>query len=293
MKAIWERIAAAPISWGVSEVPTWGHQMPPQRVFDEMRSLGFLASELGSNGYFANDDKVAGELKVGGFSIIAGFVPVTFRFPEGMHDTTEQLHDTLGTLRGSGAELAVLAVAGEDSDYESRPQLGETQWNQVADGIAVFMDIASTHGLRTVLHPHYGTLIETIEATRKLFDRSDVGLCLDTGHLALVGDDPMEMLSRFRERVRHVHLKDVDAALAARVREGTLSYHEAVKQGLYPPLGQGHVKFKEIIAELEASGYDGWYVLEQDVALSREPTTEAGPLHDARASIDFLNRLDD
>jgi inosose dehydratase len=155
------------------------------------------------------------------------------------------------------------------------------------------MDIASTHGLRTVLHPHYGTLVETIEATRKLLDRSDVNLCLDTGHLALVGDDPMEMLSRFRERVQHVHLKDVDSALAERVRKGTISYHEAVKQGLYPPLGGGHVKFKEIIAELEASGYNGWYVLEQDVALSGEPTKEGGPLQDARASIDFLNRLDD
>ena len=292
MKAAWERIAAAPISWGVSEVPTWGHQMSPQRVFDEMASLGFLASELGPNGYFANEEKVALELQVGGFSIIAGFVPVTFRFPDGMEDTIEKLHDTLARLSGSGASLAVLAVAGEDSDYESRLHLNETQWDKVADGIEVFRNIASTHGLGTVLHPHYGTLVETISATQEIVDRSDVDLCLDTGHLALVGDDPMELLSRFRERVQHVHLKDVDADLAEQVRNGTISYYDAVKKGLYPPLGGGHVRFDEIIAALETSGYDGWYVLEQDVALSGEPVKGGGPLDDARISIDFLKRLD-
>ena len=180
MKAVRERIAAAPISWGVSEVPSWGHQMSPQRVFDEMRSLGFQASELGPNGYFANDKKVADALKADGFSIIAGFVPVTFRFPDGLHDEEEKLHDTFARLSGSGAVLAVLAVAGEDSDYESRASLSERQWDRVADGIDRVVEIASTHGLSTVVHPHYGTLVETIMATQELLDRSDVGLCLDT-----------------------------------------------------------------------------------------------------------------
>lgn len=293
MNAIRERIAAAPISWGVSEVPTWGHQMSPRRVIDEMRSLGFLASELGPNGYFANDEKVAHDLKVGGFSIIAGFVPATFRFPDGMQDTSEKLHDIFARLSGSGASLAVLAVTGEDSDYESRTRLSRLQLNQVAEGIDDFMDIASIHGLRTVLHPHYGTLVQSIEATQEILERSYVGLCLDTGHLALAGADPMELLSRFGERVQHVHLKDVDSALAEQVRDGTISYHEAVKQGLYPPLGGGHVQFKEIITELETSGYNGWYVLEQDVALSGEPVKEGGPLKDVRASIDYLISQED
>ena len=108
MNAVTERIAAAPISWGVSEVPTWGHQMSPERVFEEMKSLGFLASELGPNGYFANDEKVARSLKVGGFSIVAGFVPLTFRFPEAEHDTNEKLHDIFARLSGSGRHVLLL-----------------------------------------------------------------------------------------------------------------------------------------------------------------------------------------
>ena len=87
MKPVRNRIAAAPISWGVCEVPAWGHQMSPRRVFDEMRSLGIRASELGPNGFFATDQKVAEALKADGFSIIAGFVPLSFRFPDGLLDT--------------------------------------------------------------------------------------------------------------------------------------------------------------------------------------------------------------
>ena len=33
------KIAAAPISWGVCEVPGWGHQMSPERVLKEMSDL--------------------------------------------------------------------------------------------------------------------------------------------------------------------------------------------------------------------------------------------------------------
>src|SRR5207342_2555939 len=42
-----QRMAAAPISWGVCEVPGWGYQLAPARVLGEMRELGLAATELG------------------------------------------------------------------------------------------------------------------------------------------------------------------------------------------------------------------------------------------------------
>ena len=189
--------------------------------------------------------------------------------------------------------MAVLAVMGEDSGYESRSELGPTLWDQVAEGVDRAMDIASAHGLTSVIHPHYGTFVDTFVATQELLHRSNVGLCLDTGHIALVGDDPMKLIAKFPERVRHVHVKDVDADLAKQVRKGAVSYHEAVKRGLYPPLGEGRVQFREIMAALDEAGYDGWYVLEQDVVLSAEPDGERGPLLNVRHSIDFIVNLYD
>ena len=171
MKSITERIAVAPISWGVSEVATWGHQMTARRVFDEMRSLGFRASELGPNGYFANDKQVARDVKASGFEIIAGFVPITFRFPGGLSDSVESLHETFARLSGSGAEFVVLAIGSEGDDYESRPRLRGGQWKEVAVSIDFVSEVAAASGLKTVFHPHYGTFIDGAEDTQEILEK--------------------------------------------------------------------------------------------------------------------------
>ncbi len=119
----------------------------------------------------------------------------------------------------------------------------------------------------------------------------EIGICLDTGHLALAGDDPLDLVSLAADRVRHVHLKDLDAALADQVRRRTLSYHDAIKQGLFRPLGQGDVDIENVITRLESAGYRGWYVLEQDVALSQEPRVGEGPVLDVIRSLEFLSRV--
>lgn len=48
---IYEKIAGAPISWGVCEVPNWGHQMSPERVFGEMAAIGLKGTEFGPLGF--------------------------------------------------------------------------------------------------------------------------------------------------------------------------------------------------------------------------------------------------
>ncbi len=292
MNPITERVAAAPISWGVSEVPGWGYQMEPMRVFEEMRSLGLRASELGPNGYFACESRVTQAMRSSDFSIIAGFVPLTFRFPDGMVDSIESLHETFSGLKDVGAELAVLAIAGPVTEYESRLRLKGRDWSMVTEALKTVEEVAEVDGLRTVLHPHYGTFIETTEDSLRVIEGSDIGICLDTGHLALAGDNPVDLVSLAAGKIHHVHLKDLDASLADQVRQGTVSYHDAVEQGLFRPLGQGDVDIENVIRGLESAGYRGWYVLEQDVALSQEPRVGEGPVLDVTRSLEFLSRVE-
>ena len=293
MKLITERVAVAPISWGVSEVPGWGYQMEPMRVFEEMRSLGLRASELGPNGYFACDPRVTQAMRSSDFSIIAGFVPLTFRFPSGMVDSVESLNDTFSGLKDVGSEFAVLAIAGAVTEYESRLRLTGSDWSKVTEALKIVEEVAEANGLRTVLHPHYGTFIETTGDSLRVIEGLDMGICLDTGHLALAGDDPVDLVSRAADRVCHVHLKDLDASLADQVRLGTLSYHDAIEQGLFRPLGQGDVDIENVVAGLESAGYRGWYVLEQDVALAKEPHVGEGPVLDVIRSLEFLSRVEE
>ncbi|MEA2612522.1 MAG: inosose dehydratase, partial [Chloroflexota bacterium] len=116
-------------------------------------------------------------------------------------------------------------------------------------------------------------------------------LCLDTGHVYLAGTDPVEIARAARGRVLHVHLKDVDPARAERVRSGEVPFREAVIDGLFVPLGQGGVDIGGVIAALEADGYRGWYVLEQDVSLKSEPPVGEGPKADAVDSVAYLRGL--
>jgi inosose dehydratase len=136
-------------------------------------------------------------------------------------------------------------------------------------------------------------MIERRAEVERLLADSEVALCLDTGHLMLGGTDPVELARGVPERVRHVHLKDVDGAVAKQAAEGGVGYAEAVRAGLYRPLGHGDLEVAAVVEALEGAGYDGWYVLEQDITLEREPPPGAGPIEDVRASLDTLRSLAD
>jgi inosose dehydratase len=132
-------------------------------------------------------------------------------------------------------------------------------------------------------------VVETAEDVARVLDASEVGWCLDTGHLAIGGCDPLRFAREASERVRHVHLKDVDLAVAARVARRGISLLHAVQQGLFRPLGAGDVPVDGVVLELERAGYPGRYVLEQDVAITGdEPPPGAGPVADVRASLAYL-----
>jgi inosose dehydratase len=152
------------------------------------------------------------------------------------------------------------------------------------------MASAGEQGLRVAVHPHHGTVVERAEDVERLLDVSGVGLCLDTGHVMVGGGDPVAVARTAGSRVVHVHLKDVDAAVAERVAAGALGYHAAVATGLYRPLGEGDLDVRAVLRAVEESADAVWYVLEHDEVLDLEPAAGSGPLLDARRSLAFLER---
>src|SRR5919198_1123845 len=184
------RLAGAPISWGVCEVPGWGRMLPPARVLSRLAELDALVAE---------------------------------------------------------------------------------------------------RGLTLALHPHAGSLLETADDVELALEATGVGWCLDTGHLLIGGVDPARFVEEHAGRIVHVHLKDVDAELAARVRAGELSLLEATRAGLFRPLGLGDAGIGRVVDLLDRAGYERWLVLEQDTAITgEEPPVGDGPMLDVARSIEFL-----
>lgn len=283
------RVAAAPISWGVCEVPGWGHVLDAGTVLSEMTALGITATEFGPPGYLPGGPSTVRELlDPYGITAIGGFLALP------LHSSTGHALAAAATsavrFAATGAEVLVLAAATGTEGYDTRPSLGAHEWRILIDTAATIRDLAAEHGLRTVLHPHVGTHVETEAEVERFLSDSDLDLCLDTGHLLVGGVDPVRLARRHADRIGHIHLKDVRNDLAHEIRSGTLDYSQAVRRGLYVPLGEGDVDIEALVRCVHEAGYRGWYVIEQDTALTPGDTA-AVPSRDTARSLRYLAEL--
>jgi inosose dehydratase len=286
------RLAGAPISWGVCEVPGWGVMLPVDRVLGEMRSLGMSATELGAPGFLPEQpDALREVLARHDMTLVGGFVPLVLHAPTARDATLAAAERAAELFAAVGATVFVTAAV-VDEGWGPRFVLDDAQWSHVAAMLGELDGVCADHGLAQALHPHVGTLVETADDVRRVLDLADVRWCLDTGHLAIGGYDPAEFAREAGERVAHVHLKDIDAGVAALVRAGRLTIRDGVRRGLFRPLGDGDAPIADTIRILEAAGYRGWYVLEQDEDLGPvAPTGGEGPLAAATRSVEYLRSL--
>ena len=282
------RLAGAPISWGVCEVPGWGLQLPAGRVLAEMHALGLTATELGPLGWLPRDPGALRErLDAHRLALVGGFVPLVLHEPA-LGDARASAEAAARGLAAAGAEVFVCALVA-DAGWSAPPALDDRSLAAVVRNLAAIEELVAAHGLTLAVHPHAGTLIERAADVERLCAASDVGWCLDTGHLLIGGCDPVAFVADHGDRIVHVHLKDVDAAVAARYGAGGLTLMGATQEGLFQPLGRGDARIAEVLAQLEAHGYERWLVLEQDAALTgEEPPVGSGPVLDVQASIEFV-----
>ena len=284
-----DKIAGAPISWGVCEVPGWGYQLGPERVLAEMREVGLTATEFGPDGFLpAQPDAMIRVLDHHGLQAVGGFTPLLLHVAD--HDPAPEVDRLLQGYEASGGRVLVLSAVTGAEGYDSRPTLDDDGWRVLLSNLDRLAALAATRGVRAVLHPHVGTMVENGEEVRRVLEGSGISLCLDTGHLLIGGTDPATLAGQAPGRIAHVHFKDVDARLARRVQDGRLTYTQGVRDGMYRPLGSGDVDVPAIVGSLRGRGYDGWYVLEQDTILAEEPRG-VGPVADVWASADYLRSV--
>jgi len=289
MSTAQNKIAGAPISWGVCEVPGWGYQLPPDRVLTEMREIGLAATELGPEGFLPTaPEAMADVLSRHQLHAIGGFTPLLLHRLD--HDPLRDVIEVLERYAATGARTLVLSADSGLAGYDIRPTLDEQGWATLLANLNRIDAVTTEHDVRAVLHPHVGTMIEHGDEVQRVLEGSSISLCLDTGHLLIGGTDPAELTRQVPHRIAHTHMKDVDLGLARQVQSGRRTYTEAVRDGMYRPLGSGDVDVAAIVGHLRRQGYDGWYVLEQDTILAEEPRGE-GPVADVHTSAAYLQRL--
>lgn len=292
-RSLRERLAAAPITWGVCEVPGWGHQLRPDDVLSDMAALGFTYTELGPVGFLpADGDELSAVLGRHGLSLLGGFVAVVLHKPERFEAEMARVASVVGQMASAGATWFISCPVSDHDDWQ-RPQLDDAMWNRIFRGFAAIDAVTAASGMEHAFHPHVGSLVQDDIETRAVLEHTGTQIVLDTAHLTLGGTDPSELVATHADRIGLVHLKDVDAAVAQRLHSGEVSLMNAVQQGLFPPLGRGSVPLSQIIGALEQARPDLWYVLEQDAALGGPDIGEVERLRNGVVqSLRFVQDLD-
>lgn len=289
-------IANAPVSWGVDYAEEAGN-LPWPRVLDEIAAAGYTHMELGPLGYLPEDpERLAAELAARRLTPIGTFI---FDF---LHDPAQRERVVGVATRAcrlvaacGGSHLVVIDhLAPERMRVAGRPEQGRRldarEFDALLAGIRGVAAVAAEHGVRPVLHPHAGTYIEyrdEIDRVLGALDAQAIGLCIDTGHSAYAGVDPVALYRDYAARTEYLHFKDVDGAVRSRVLDRRLDFETAVTEGIFCPLGQGVVDFPALHAALRAHDFDGVATIEQDL----DPSVPADPTRDARRSLAYLREV--
>lgn len=286
------RLATGPVSWGVDFADAPGNPPWPE-VLDEIAASGFAGTELGPVGYLPEEPAaLRAAIEGRGLSVGGSFVFQPLHDPARRAEVLAVTRRTCAAIAAAGGrhlvviDLVSAARAATAGDPDAAERLTGAGWEELVAGIEAVRALAvDGYGLRPVYHPHAGSHVEFLDEIERLLDSVAIDLCLDTGHSAYAGIDPVALYERHAARVPYLHLKDVDPGVLARVRADRDGFWTAIDRGVFCPLGRGTVDFPGLARALARTGFDGWATVEQD----RVPGSGA-PLADVVASRRYLEQ---
>jgi inosose dehydratase len=290
-------IGNAPCSWGV-EFASDPRNPPWQQVLRDCAEAGYTGIEMGPVGYMPEDPTVLAEALDGhGLTLIGGVVFRAFHDPAQWADVLDGAERTCKVLTAHGARQLVLidSISARRQPTAGRPaeaeQMDAAEWTAFRDRIATVAKLgAEEHGLTVSIHAHAAGFVDFEPELERLLAETDpahLKICLDTGHSAYAGFDPVAFTARHIDRIGYVHFKDTDPAVKARVIAERTGFYDACGQGIFCNLGTGEVDFPAVRQLLLDAGYDGWCTVEQDC----DPTQDVAPLDDARANRAYLRSI--
>jgi len=276
------KIANAPCSWGALEfdLEEKSEEIGFEQVLDEIKGTGYIGTELGDWGFMPTNPKLLKEeIDKRNLELLGAFVPVALADGSKHADGRKAALKVAELMYNAGYKNAFIVLADENGSVPLRTRnagritpelsLSQEQWKifaEGADGIAKVVKAA--YGIRTVFHHHCAGYVETPEEINTLLALTDpnlLGLCLDTGHYAFGGGNPVDALKKYADRIWHVHFKDFDPDASRVSREANGNYFDAIMRGVFCELGKGAIDFKSMVNLLSEMKYNSWVVVEQDI----------------------------
>ena len=262
------RIGANPIGWSNDDLRTLGGTTPLEVCLEEAKAAGFEGMELGHK--FPREPKALAEV-LGRFrlDLVSGWYSAELlrRTPD---EEMKHLRPHVDLLKALGCKVLVFAEtsnaihAERSKPLDERPVLSAGDWGEFGRRVTAVAEQTLSEGVRLVYHHHVGTVVESkadIDAFMAATAPS-VHLLLDTGHATFAGADPASLARRYRERISHVHAKDVRRDVMDQARGRRLSFLDAVIAGVFTVPGDGCIDYPAVFSAL--ASYSGWVVVEAE-----------------------------
>ncbi len=291
-------VASAPVSFGAFEVTVGIDPHVPNAisVLDAVQRDGYDGIDLGPIGYLGTRENLHEHLASRGLQLAGGYISLPLSDPAGMEPSLDELGtllDLFDSASGSGdlpAPKPTLADAGSAARrlapgkaHADRGLGLQTEgWDRLATNLQTAIELCRSRGYHPTFHHHAGTFVEAPWEIEELLARTDVGLCLDTGHLVLGGGEPIRAIREWGPRINHVHLKDVRRSVVDAVIGEGGDMMQVWRRGAFCRLGTGDLDIDAILQGLRARDYRGWLVVEQDVIPGPETPPDAAALDQDR-----------
>ncbi len=274
-------VANAPVSYGAFEL-TVGHDpdVPDgQSVLSQVAAAGYAGIDLGPVGYLGSGEELGQALAGRGLGLAGAYVELPYSDPGALERALPELDAILDAFdavrsylpgpppRPTLAEAGSLARRNRPGRSVKDASLGfdAEAWKRFAAGLAQVIGRCRDRGYEPTFHPETGTNVEAPWEIERVLEVSDVGLCLETGHMMLGGGDPAAMLRDLGDRVNHVHLKDARLAVMNEIITDEAPVTEIWTREAFCELGHGDLDTDAVLDGLRRISFGGWLVVEQDI----------------------------
>jgi inosose dehydratase len=274
------RVGANPIGWSNDDLQEIGGDTPLETCLKEAKEAGVVGME---KGHKMPAEGAALKAKLAGFGMVfVGGWYSTGLLKRSARDEFEAARAHIAMTQGADAEVVVVAetsnaIHGDRTrPLSQRPRLGKSEWPAFGAKMTELAERLEGEGLKLCYHHHMGTIVQSerdIDAFMA-HTKPPVHLLLDTGHARWGGSDPAALARAYRERIGHVHCKDVREAKMRESNAGDWSFLDSIlgqgkDLGVYTVPGDGMIDYVSVFKALK--GYSGWVVLEAEQDPKKAP----------------------
>ena len=289
------KLGIAPIAWTNDDLPDLGAENTFEQCVSEMALAGFTGSEVG-NKYPKDPAELKKALDLRGIEICNQWFS-SFLITKPLEEVEKEFRAQLEFLKAMGAKV----IGASEQSYsvqgqEDTPVFGhkyvmnDEEWDTFCNGMNYLGKIAKEeYGIALTFHHHMGTVVQDPDEVERMMANTDpeyVSLLFDTGHFTYCGADPLEMVKKYVNRIKHVHLKDIRKEMVEKSRAKRWSFLKGVREGVFTVPGDGNVDFAPIFSILEEAGYEGWVVVEAE-----QDPAKANPLEYAIKARKYIRKV--